>query len=138
MIYNLLERSGFSEKVTSSDTDKSGIRKFLKSFKKATQESGLFLYPTTKNEDTLLEFGINRKIQEEIIKELTVLDYVSGPEPDKNKWGDQVWIFGKEVKGTEHYIKIKIRSTRYGDKATCLSFHPAERPIKYKFKEENQ
>jgi hypothetical protein len=43
-----------------------------------------------------------------------------------------MWIFGKEVKQNEVYIKLSMGILN--GKAVCLSFHVAEHPLIYPFK----
>jgi hypothetical protein len=42
-----------------------------------------------------------------------------------------MWVFGKDVKGQEVYIKITLGK---GSSALCISFHIAEHPMNYPFK----
>ena len=43
----------------------------------------------------------------------------------------EMWVFGKDVKGQEVYIKITLGK---GASALCISFHIAEHPMNYPFK----
>lgn len=44
----------------------------------------------------------------------------------------EMWVFGKDVKHNDVYIKISKGVEGCG--AFCISFHIAERQLKYKFK----
>lgn len=44
-----------------------------------------------------------------------------------------MWVFGKDYKGTELYIKIAMGQP--DSKTICISFHEAEYPIQYAYKE---
>ena len=67
-----------------------------------------------------------------IIESLTVEDYVQGPLIDElNKFGE-MWVFGKDVKEREVYIKIMLGCA--GSQTICISFHIAEYPLSYPFK----
>ena len=44
-----------------------------------------------------------------------------------------MWVFGKDVKGSEVYIKITLGPPNY--RAVCISFHVAEHPMKYPLKD---
>lgn len=67
-----------------------------------------------------------------VIENLTAEDYVEGPVIDTlNKLGE-MWVFGKDVKNREVYIKIMISD--YGGQTICISFHLADPPLKYPFK----
>jgi hypothetical protein len=87
-----------------------------------------------KNMQALAELEITPTHRENVIKEIVVEDYSEGPIIDTlNKCGE-MWVFGKDVKGQEVYIKITLG---YPNAATiCISFHKAEHPMKYPFKEE--
>lgn len=81
---------------------------------------------------TLLELEITPKYREDIIMQLETNDYVDGPIEDTlNKKGD-MWVFGKDIKGNDVYIKISMGFSC--SSAICISFHIAEQKIKYKFK----
>ena len=43
------------------------------------------------------------------------------------------WVFGKQIDGVEVYIKLKIAGLAGAERAVCLSFHKAERPLSYPF-----
>jgi len=78
--------------------------------------------------------GLTKHNRREAILGLTVLDYSSGPELDHDRPG-VVWIFGTTIRSIEIYIKIKIVEGEFRDQAVCLSFHPAESPLDYPFRE---
>ena len=61
-----------------------------------------------KNQKTLEELEIVPSYRRVVIENLVVEDYVQGPVVDElNKLGE-MWVFGKDVKGREVYIKIMI------------------------------
>ncbi len=86
-----------------------------------------------KNRDSLFDLGLTGKQREEIVLELSVLDYSSGPIEDEYKPG-LYWVFGKQVEGVEIYIKLKITEHHGKEYASCFSFHKSERPLSYPFK----
>ena len=86
-----------------------------------------------KNLQTLLDLEITSKRREEIIKDLCVNDFIGGPTSDMiNEYGE-LWVFGKDVKKEEVYIKISLGKTN--KPSVCISFHIAERKLNYKFKQ---
>ena len=61
-----------------------------------------------KNKRTIEELEIIPSYRKVVIENLLVEDYVEGPVIDNlNKFGE-MWVFGKDVKGREVYIKIMI------------------------------
>lgn len=85
-----------------------------------------------KNLETLAALEITPNYRKDVIKTLQVLDYSDGPLIDiLNNYGE-MWVFGKEVKGREVYIKISIGQPNLS--TICISFHLAEHPIIYPFK----
>ena len=44
----------------------------------------------------------------------------------------EMWVFGKDIRGREVYIKIMISGL--SGQTICISFHIAESPMKYPFK----
>ena len=85
-----------------------------------------------KNMQTLLDLDITPRQRKEIIMQLEVSDYVDGPLEDTLYKKGEMWVFGKEVKHNDVYIKIPKGLEGRG--AFCISFHVAEHPLKYKFK----
>jgi hypothetical protein len=67
-----------------------------------------------------------------IIENLKVEDYVEGPIIDTLNHLGEMWVFGKDIKGREVYIKIMISGL--SGQTICISFHIAESPMKYPFK----
>ena len=85
-----------------------------------------------KNQKALEELEIVPSYRRVIIESLVVEDYVQGPVVDElNKLGE-MWVFGKDVKGREVYIKIMLGGEWC--QTICISFHIAEHALKYPFK----
>ncbi len=61
-------------------------------------------------------------------------DYVDGPVEDTLNNLSPMWVFGKEIKGKEVYIKISMGMS--GSCTICISFHIAEYKLNYKFKKQ--
>lgn len=90
-----------------------------------------------KNQKALEELEIIPSYRKVIIESLKSEDYVEGPIIDQlNKLGE-MWVFGKDIKGKEVYIKIMLGGVNC--QTICISFHIAEHPLSYpfKFKENN-
>jgi hypothetical protein len=106
------------------------VEKFLNNFHaKLTVFGIVFRDDRGKNAQALAELEITPIYREGVIKEICAEDYSEGPIVDTlNKLGD-MWVFGKDVKKQEVYIKISL-----GHTAICISFHKAERPMKYPLK----
>jgi len=109
------------------------VEAFLKQFhQKLKVFSIIFRDERGKNAQTLADLEIPPKYRETIIKAIEVEDYSQGPIVDTlNHLGD-MWVFGKDVKGHEIYIKISLG--RDNCQTICISFHIAEYRMKYPFK----
>ena len=83
-----------------------------------------------KNMEALVVLGIVPRARERMLVELTVTDFSEGPMKDKLNSGPDLWVFGKELKARELYIKITLGVTGDG-KVTCISFHAAVHPMKF-------
>lgn len=112
---------------------KDEVKAFLDQFNiKANVFGIIFRNDRDKNKDTLLLLDISPLQREMIVKNLQVQDYVEGPVIDElNKMGE-MWVFGKDVKEREVYIKITLGYEN--GQTICISFHIAEHPLKYPFK----
>lgn len=87
-----------------------------------------------KNIDCLAELNYTMADVKSEILSLSVTDYCKGPIPDLEIKGD-VWIFGKTISNKEIYIKLKLWGDKHSKSLRTLSFHPAENPLVYLFKE---
>ena len=113
---------------------KDDVQAFLNQFNTKMQIFGIiFRDDRPKNQDTLKELELIPTARRVIIENLHPEDYVQGPIIDElNKLGE-MWVFGKDVKGREIYIKINMGMEN--NQTICISFHIAEHPLKYPFKE---
>lgn len=112
---------------------KQEVESFLNDFKtKMSIFHILFMDNRGKNAQALLDFEISPIKRIEILNKLTVEEYSQGP-LEENMHGIQpMWVFGKDVKGTEAYIKISMGKAN--SQTICISFHPAEHPMNYPLK----
>lgn len=109
------------------------VAKFLNLFHEKMKVFGiLYRDDRGKNQETLEALEIVPSYRKIVIESLKAEDYVQGPVVDElNKLGE-MWVFGKDVKQREVYIKIAIGNEN--SQTICISFHLAEHPLKYKFK----
>lgn len=61
-----------------------------------------------------------------------MIDYSEGPLNEKLYGGSDMWVFGREIKNKEIYIKISMGFE--GSQVICISFHIAEFTMKYPYK----
>lgn len=98
-----------------TDITKDEVKAFLREFKSLIKSRDFHsLDYRYENDQGLIDLFITKNIRKQELKLLNVLNYSSGPYPDHDKPG-KIWIFGKEVKGTEVYIKLKISDRPYGN-----------------------
>lgn len=105
------------------------IAEFLRAFEERRDKvGGVYVIDRVKNRDALIDLGLTKEQREEIILSLTPEDYCEGPYQDREGQG-MWWVFGKTEEGSEIYIRLKVTHA-----PICLSFHPAEQPLKYPHK----
>ena len=108
------------------------VERFLSNFQTKLQIFDIIFCNRDKNTQALADLDITPLYRETVIKEITVEDYSEGPIVDTiNRFGE-MWVFGKDVKQQEVYIKISLGLPN--SSTICISFHKAEYPIKYPFK----
>ena len=109
------------------------VKAFLDQFNIKAQVFGIyFRNDRGKNMETLKQLAISAFQRELIVKSLQAQDYLEGPVIDTLNKEKEMWVFGKDVKGREVYIKITLG---YDNGQTiCISFHIAEYPLTYPFK----
>ena len=111
---------------------KDEVQIFLNQLKEKIKVFGIiFRDDRGKNLQTLAELEITPKYRESVIVNFEVKDYSEGPIIDTLNQCREMWVFGKDVKGQEIYIKITLGN---GSNAICISFHIAEHPMNYPFK----
>ncbi|MDY6326362.1 MAG: toxin [Bacteroidales bacterium] len=109
------------------------VKAFLNQFNIKAEVFGIhFRDDRQKNEDTLRLLNITPFQREVIVKSLLPQDYVEGPVIDVLNMEKEMWVFGKDVKGREVYIKITLGYEN--GQTICISFHIAEYPLAYPFK----
>ena len=109
------------------------VKAFLDQFNIKAQVFGIrFRDDREKNKETLQELEISPIQREVIVKSLQPQDYVEGPVIDVLNKEAEMWVFGKDVKGREVYIKITLGYENC--QTICISFHIAEHPLTYPFK----
>lgn len=111
----------------------SEVELFLKAFQQKLRVFEiLFRDDRGKNQQALAELEITRAMRRQVIEPIEKQDYSEGP-LDDNLYGiGSMWVFGKAVKQSEVYIKISMGLP--GSQVICISFHIAEKPMRYPFK----
>ena len=113
--------------------DRKTVETFLKGFKEKMQITRVFFRDDRgKNAKALTDLELRPIDREAVLQNLKVEDYSEGPLEDTLYKGSELWIFGKEIKQSEVYIKISMGYGHGG--VLCISFHIAERPMNYPFK----
>lgn len=109
------------------------VKSFLEQFNIKAQVYGIrFRDDRKKNSEALLELGISHLQREMIVKSLLPQDYVEGPVIDALNKQKEMWVFGKDVKEREVYIKITLGYEN--GQTICISFHIADYPLEFPFK----
>jgi hypothetical protein len=85
-----------------------------------------------KNTQALADLELRPMDRTKILENLKTTDYCEGPLKETMYGGIDMWVFGREVKGQEVYIKITMGSS--GNSVICISFHIADRKLTYPFK----
>lgn len=105
---------------------------FLRQVQEKKRTFDLIFTDRPKNKQTLLDLELSAIDREKYIDRLEVEDFSQGPLPEDWYGSKEMWVFGKEIKGREVYIKICLGPPN--SNVICISFHLAEYPMKYPFK----
>ncbi len=107
------------------------VEAFLDNFKVKLGIWGLiFQSNRQKNTQTIADLEIRVADVKAILSNLTARDYSQGPLPDSMFGGGaEMWVFGRDIKGREVYIKITLGTPN--NPVICISFHFSEHPMKY-------
>ena len=109
------------------------VERFLREFKEKMKIwDVMFLNDRAKNAQALLDLELRPIDRNKILENLKPTDYSEGPLDETVYGGSDMWVFGKEVKLHEVYIKITMG---FPDKRViCISFHISEHQMNYPFK----
>ena len=116
-----------------SEVGRAIVRGFLIEFKRIVSSHRLYIVQRPVNKNALLELGLTKENVKDEILSLSVVDYCSGPETDKDMPGD-IWVFGINIDEKEVYLKLKIVEKDEIKIATCISIHPALYPLSFPFR----
>lgn len=108
---------------------KQEVEQFLSQFGIKFDIWGIFYLDRDKNLEALKALGITQKARDEIVRQVKPDDYVETLIAD---FFNEMWVFGKDMEGTELYIKIALGQPN--NRTICISFHLAEHPIRYVFR----
>ena len=120
-----------------STKTRASVVEFLLEAKRAIQRGDrgwIFSTGRRRNTSAMAELELTMEDVRNEILTLSVTDYCNGPLLDPKIRGD-IWIFGKIIREREIYIKLKLWGDKYGYALRVLSFHPAEKPLSYPFRE---
>jgi hypothetical protein len=109
---------------------KEQIREFLLEFKDIAVNRRIDIVNRLENMNSMAELGLTKRNCIDEILTLSVEDYCTGPDADKDRPGE-VWIFGKRIGSADVYIKLKIAVVENIKIAKCISFHEARFPLTY-------
>lgn len=116
---------------------RSEVEQFLNQFKVKLDIWGIFFMDNReKNKHTMAQLNFRSLERLNVVKSIELEDYSEGPIKDELNGFGEMWVFGKDVEGHEIYIKITLG--RPGSNTICISFHIAEHPMQYPFKEANE
>ena len=119
--------------LTNIMATKEQVEDFLKRLKEKIKVFDIiFRDDRGKNLQTLATLEITPTYRKQVILNIEPEDYSEGPIVDTlNKMGE-MWVFGKDVKGHEVYIKITLGQPN--SSTICISFHIVEYPMTYPLK----
>lgn len=88
---------------------KEQVAEFLRDFKQKKKIFGiLYRDDRGKNTQTLADLELRPNERDTILEKLSLEDYCEGPYEEKLYGGSDMWVFGREIKKNEVYIKITI------------------------------
>lgn len=115
-----------------SNTERA-VKSFLDNFKQKMKTwDVIFRDERGKNAAALAQLEISPLERAKVLEALEVTDYSEGPIEDTLYRIADMWVFGKQVKKHEIYIKISLGAAN--SHVICISFHVAEYKMAYPLK----
>lgn len=94
---------------------------------KSVADKSYDLVPTLKNRNSRRKYGLTLFDIEDFLESINENDLHSGPEKDRDKPDEEVFIFKKEIlNNINFYVKIKKDNTVTHDRIKILSCHEDE------------
>lgn len=106
------------------------VEQFLHELQERRQRFPTHFMNRDKNVQALLDLDLLPEQRERLLDQLTPASYIKGPKPDTVTSGALYWEFGFPFRGKELYIKLSVHPDP-AEPPVCLSFHPAERTMRY-------
>ena len=107
---------------------------YLAKVKRLLADNKYDFVPRKVNLEALAELGWALDyFFKDYLMQLTLLNYVNGPETDRDDYDEDVWVFGDDIETDQYYIKIKIR-THVKQEVVCISSHKAKFPLNFPWK----
>lgn len=110
------------------------VLEFLKKWKEALKNNTIEIVPREKNISSMKKMKIWNQLSTDILYNLELKNYSSGPVTDESIPDQDVWIFGFDFLKYEIYIKIKIYFCQGMWQGKCISLHEAEKHLSYPFR----
>lgn len=112
---------------------KEDVEIFLLNFKEKVKVYDIvFCDDRGKNMQALAELDITPRYRKDVILKLKAEDYSEDPIADTLYHLWEMWVFGKDVKGKNVYIKITMGLPN--SSTICISFHIAEHRMAHPYK----
>ncbi|ARN57057.1 hypothetical protein [Sedimentisphaera salicampi] len=108
---------------------------FLRIFKGCLELGRYVIADRQDNSQFLIDSGMLVEERREVLFSIKPENYISGPDKHHTEHNTQVWIFGQHWQDLEIYIKIGLKEVKMGHSAVVISFHKAERKIRYPLKQ---
>ena len=94
---------------------------------KSVSDKTYDLVPTEKNRNSRRKYLLSLYDIEDFLKSIAINDLYSGPEIDRDKPDEEIFIFIKEIKaGLKFYVKIKKDYSVSYERIKIISCHEAE------------
>ncbi len=109
------------------------VNAFLKEFKfKMKIWDVLFRDDRGKNSQALADLELRPIDRKKVLEDLGPKEYCEGPLEEKLFGGADMWVFGRNIKKKEVYIKISMGISEAS--VICISFHVADYELDYPLK----
>lgn len=110
------------------------VESFLSEFHTKMRVFDVVFLDREKNVQTMADLEICGSDMKRVLLTIRPEDYSEGPLlVDSLSLHGPMWVFGKDIKGRELYIKIALGRTN--SSTICISFHIAEHPMNYPLKD---
>lgn len=115
-------------------TTKEQVDEYLSVVRSLVDSGAVVIVPRDKNTEGMAQLGLTQAAALGMLRSMSSSNFCSGPEQDRDRPGQDCWLFGLNAGSSDAYVKLVVEQLPQGrQRLKVLSFHPAQFPMSFPF-----